>query len=87
MNREIYIGEDGLDYCTTCEEPVEVLLPQNVQRYLNMKTHPRQCACVRERNAREEKPCDESRHQSGYVLKNARCESGILQTTMERIRI
>ena len=30
MNREFYIGEDRLNYCAMCKEPVEVLLPQNV---------------------------------------------------------
>lgn len=55
MNKEFYIGEDGSNYCATCKEAIEVQLPQKVQAYLNMKTHPRQCACIRERNAREEK--------------------------------
>lgn len=62
MNKEFYIGEDGLNYCATCREPVEVLLPEKVQTYLNMKTHPRQCACIRERNAREEKERKEREH-------------------------
>ena len=63
MNKEFYRGEDGLNYCATCREPVEVFLPEKVQAYLNMKTHPRQCACIRERNAREEKERKEREHK------------------------
>lgn len=63
MNKEFYIGEDGLNYCATCKEAIEVLLPQKVQAYLNMKTHPHQCACIRERNAREEKERKQREHK------------------------
>lgn len=73
MNREFYIGEDGLNYCATCKEPVEVLLPQNVQTHLNMKTHPRQCACIRERNAREEKERKEREHRQTVESNSSVC--------------
>ena len=53
MDRAFYIGEDGLNYCSVCKEVVEVLLPENIQTYLQMKTHPRQCRCVRECNEKE----------------------------------
>lgn len=92
MNREFYIGEDGLNYCATCKEAVELLLPQKVQTYLNMKTHPRQCACIRERNAREEKERKEreiSRLLKATLrcaLKKEPCVSGTLKMIMERIR-
>ena len=73
MNREFYIGEDGLNYCATCKEPVEVLLPQNVQTHLNMKTHPRQCACIRERNAREEKERKAREHRQAVESNTSVC--------------
>jgi len=28
---KFYIGEDGLEYCAVCQEPVEKYLPENVQ--------------------------------------------------------
>lgn len=55
MNREIYIAEDGLKYCAVCKEPLEQHIPENAQVILGMKKHSRQCACIREQNAREEK--------------------------------
>ena len=73
MNREFYIGEDGLNYCATCKEPVEVLLPQNVQTYLNMKTHTRQCACIRKSNAREEKERKEREHKQTVESNTSVC--------------
>ena len=73
MNREFYIGEDGLNYCATCKEHVEVLLPQNVQTHLNMKTHPRQCACIRERNAREEQERKEREHKQTVESNTSVC--------------
>ena len=73
MNREFYIAEDGLNYCATCKEPVEVLLPQNVQTYLNMKTYPRQCACIRERNAREKQERKEREHKQTVESNTSVC--------------
>ena len=73
MNREFYIGEYGLNYCVTCKEPVEVLLPQKVQTYLNMKTHPRQCTCIRERNAREEKERKEREYKQTVESNTSLC--------------
>ena len=63
MDREIYIAENGLEYCTICKEPLEQFLPENVQAIFGMTKHPRQCACVRERNAREEKERKEREHK------------------------
>ena len=73
MNKEFYIGEDGLNYCATCKEAIEVLLPQKVQAYLNMKTHPRQCACIRERNVREEKERKEREHKQTVESNTSVC--------------
>lgn len=30
MDREIYIGEDGLEHCSVCKEPIEEFFPENV---------------------------------------------------------
>ena len=60
--REIYIGEDGLEYCQICKEPLEVLLPENVQRVIQMKTHPRFCACRRAQYEKEERERKEREH-------------------------
>ena len=54
MDKEkFFIGEDGLEYCAVCQEPVEKYLPENVQEVFHMKTHPRQCACVRAQMEKE----------------------------------
>lgn len=53
--REFYIGEDGLEHCFVCNEPLEVLLPESFQRMFQMKSHPRQCACRREESEKEER--------------------------------
>ena len=63
MNREIYIADDGLKYCVTCKEPLEQHIPENAQAILGMKKHSRQCACIREQNAREEKERKEREHR------------------------
>lgn len=63
MNREIYIAEDGLKYCAVCKEPLEQHIPENAQAILGMKKHSRQCACIREQNAREEKERKEREHR------------------------
>ena len=68
MNREIYIADDGLKYCATCKEPLEQYIPESAQTILGMKKHSRQCACIRERNAREEKERKEREHRR--VVKN-----------------
>lgn len=69
--REIYIGEDGLEYCLVCNEPIEVALPEDIQRMLNRKTHPRFCACRREEYEREERERKEREHKY-EVDKNTR---------------
>ena len=63
MNREIYIADDGLKYCATCKEPLEQHIPENAQAILGMKKHSRQCKCIREQNAREEKERKEREHR------------------------
>lgn len=52
--REFYIGEDGLEHCSVCNEPMEVLLPESFQRMFQMKSHPRFCACRRAEQEKEE---------------------------------
>ena len=63
MDREIYIAENGLEHCVKCKEPLEQFLPEKVQALFGMTKHPRQCACIRERNAREEKERKEREHK------------------------
>ena len=46
QEREIYIGENGLEHCSACKEPTEEFFPENVQKLFGMKTHPRFCACL-----------------------------------------
>ena len=53
--REFYIGEDGLEYCSVCNEPMEGLLQENFQRMFQMKSHPRFCACRRAEHEKEER--------------------------------
>lgn len=45
--REIYIGEDGLEHCSVCKEPLIVLFPERLQHVVGLKSHPRWCACQR----------------------------------------
>ena len=73
MDREFYIGEDGLNYCSVCREVVEVFLPENIQTYLQMKTHPRQCKCVRERNEKEARERKEREHIQTVESNTAIC--------------
>ena len=60
---KFYVGEDGLEYCAVCQEPVEKYLPENVQEVFHMKTHPRQCACVRAQMEKEKQERKEREHQ------------------------
>ena len=53
MDREIYIGENGLEHCSACKEPIEEFFPKNVQKLFGRKTHPRFCACRRAEYERE----------------------------------
>ena len=73
MDREIYICEDGLNYCSVCKEVVEVLLPENIQKYLQMKTHSRQCKCVRERKEKEVRERTEREHIQTVESNTAVC--------------
>ena len=73
MNREIYIAENGLEYCTICKEPLEQFLPEKIQAIFGMTKHPRQCACVRERNAREEKERKEREHRQTVESNTSVC--------------
>ena len=68
MNK-FYIGEDGLEYCAVCREPVERYIPEFAQDLFGMKTHPRQCACVRTRLEKEKQERKEWEHRQ-VVEKN-----------------
>ena len=63
MNKEIYVDKNGLKRCSKCKEPLEKLLPENVQVFFGMTKRSRQCACIREANAREEKERKEREHR------------------------
>ena len=52
--REVYIGEDGLEYCLVCKEPLVVLVPERLQHVVGLKSHPRWCACQRAELQRNE---------------------------------
>lgn len=73
MNREIYIAENGLEHCATCKEPLEQFLPEKVQAFFGMTKHPRQCACIRERNDREEKERKEREHRQTVESNTSVC--------------
>ena len=73
MDREIYIAENGLEYCARCKEPLEQFLPEKVQAIFGMIKHPRQCACIRERNAREEKERKEREHKQTVESNTSVC--------------
>lgn len=73
MNREIYIAENGLEYCASCKEPVEEYFPEKVQAILGMAKHPRQCACIRERTAREERKRKEREHKQTVESNTSVC--------------
>ena len=70
---KFYIGEDGLEYCAVCQEPVEKYLSENVQKVFHMKTHPRQCACVRAQMEKEKQERKEREHQQEVEKNTAIC--------------
>lgn len=70
---KFYIGEDGLEYCAVCQEAVEKYLPENVQEVFHMKTHPRQCACVRAQMEKEKQERKEREHQQEIEKNIAIC--------------
>ena len=59
---KFYIGEDGLEHCAVCQESVEKYLREHVQEIFHMKTHPRQCACVRAQMEKEKQERKEREH-------------------------
>lgn len=74
MNKDkVYIGEDGLEHCAVCREPMEKYLPENVQEVFHMKTHPRQCACVRAQMEKEKQERKEREHQQKVEKNTAVC--------------
>lgn len=91
--REIYIGEKGLEHCSACKEPIEEFFPENVQRLFGMKTHPRFCACRRAEYKRKERECKEREHQQEvekniqFVFRSVLCGNGVLPMMMVLIRI
>lgn len=44
----VFIGVDGLKYCSSCKEPLEKMIPGGP--ILGMDRHPRMCACQREKH-------------------------------------
>ena len=73
MDREIYIGENGLEHCSACKEPIEEFFPEHVQAVFGMKTHPRFCACRRAEYEREERERKEREHQQEVEKNTAIC--------------
>lgn len=71
--REIYIGENGLEHCSACKEPIEEFFPEHVQAVFGMKTHPRFCACRRAEYEREERERKEREHQQEVEKNTAIC--------------
>lgn len=72
-NDKFYIGEDGLEYCAACQEPVEKYFPESIQEVFHMKTHPRQCACVRVQMEKEKQERKEREHQQEIEKNIAIC--------------
>ena len=70
---KFYMGEDGLEYCAVCQEPMEKELPKHVQEIFHMKTHPRQCACVRAQMEKEKQERKEREHQQEVEKNTAIC--------------
>lgn len=60
--REFYIGEDGLEHCLVCKEPLVVLFPERLQHVVGLKSHPRWCACQRAEFESEECERKEREH-------------------------
>jgi len=60
--REFYIGEDGLEHCSVCKEPLVVLFPERLQHVVGLKSHPRWCACQRAEFEGEERERKEREH-------------------------
>lgn len=93
MDREIYIGENGLEHCSVCKEPIQEFFPENVQKLFEKKTHPRFCACRRSEHEREESERKEREHQQEvrripqFVFRSVLCGNGVLPMMMVLIRI
>ena len=60
--REFYIGEDGLEHCSVCKEPLVVLFPERLQHVVGLKSHPRWCACQRAEFEGEERERKDREH-------------------------
>ena len=71
--REIYIGENGLEHCSVCKEPIEEFFPDNVQKLFGRKKHQRFCACRRAEHEREECERKEREHQQEVEKNTAIC--------------
>lgn len=70
MDKEkIFIGEDGLVYCSVCKEPKQAWLPEN--NLLGVRLRYRQCACERDSNAME-KAEQEEKERRVQIAKNKR---------------
>lgn len=63
---QFYIGDDGRKYCPVCNEPLEALLPERIQRTFQMIYHPRLCACRRAELEKEE--CERKERERMYEI-------------------
>lgn len=70
MDKEkIFIGEDGLVYCSVCKEPKQAWLPEN--NLLEVRLRYRQCACERNANAMK-KAEQEEKERRVQIARNRR---------------
>ena len=73
--REFYIGEDGLEHCLVCDEPLVVVFPERLQHVVGLKSHSRWCACQRAEFAGKERERKEREHLREVEKNTAVCFS------------
>ena len=73
--REFYIGEDGLEHCLVCKEPLVVFFPERLQHVVGLKSHPRWCACQRVEFESEECERKEREHMHEVEKNTSVCFS------------
>ncbi len=68
---EFYIGEDGLKYCSKCQEPIERKVPNKLlgENYI----HPSMCLCRRREWEQEEKERREREHLENVKRYKSTC--------------
>ena len=93
MDREIYIGENGLEHCSACKEPIEEFFPENVQKLFGKK-HIQDFVLVEEWSTKERNVSVRKgnisrrlRRIPSFVSQNGLCGNGVLPTMMVPIRI